>query len=414
MTQPFDGLAKRQVIRIVGRSLACIDKRLIDHGERVAYIAGCIAVAGEPLDVDMDRLPVLCLLHDIGAYKTEEIDNMIHFETTNVTKHAIYGYVFLKNATMLGADALPVLYHHTPYEKLQALDMPHRTTAELIYLADRIDILLMSQNPVDWSLLRRLSGTEFSPALMERFFVALQKYDIDKHIRDGSYKEELLRWLDGIALTDEENVSYLKMLVYSIDFRSPFTVTHTANTETISLVLAQLLELSESEKRDILQGAFFHDIGKISIPYAILENPGKLTDEEMATMRTHVAVSEEILSGIVSDEVCQIAVRHHEKLNGKGYCHGLQANELTLPQRIVAVADILSALISRRSYKEPFPKEKTLSILCAMRDAGELCPRVCNTLIDHYDEVIDRVDRADDPIIELYETIQREYGELMA
>lgn len=413
MTQPFDGLIKHQIIRIVGRSLAYIDERLIDHGERVAYIADQIASMDHSLAIDRDRLTVLCLLHDIGAYKTEEIDDMVCFETTNVMKHSVYGYVFLKNTTSLGTAAEAILYHHTPYVVLETIPTPQKLTAELIFLADRIDILIASQSPVDWERLKQLNGTDFSPLLMGLFFKAEQKNRLVSRIRDGSYKKDVLPRLEAISLPDEENVNYLKMLVYSIDFRSPFTVTHTANTVSISAALAELFALNEHERRAVFQGAFFHDIGKIAIPYAILEKPGKLTPEQMTVMKTHVAVSESILSGVVPDEICQIAIRHHEKLNGKGYHRGLPGEALTLPQRIVAVADVLSALINRRSYKEAFPKEKALAIIGDMRDAGELCPRVCAMVAEHYDAIISEVAQADDPIIQLYERIRDQYAALM-
>ena len=94
----------------------------------------------------------------------------------------------------------------------------------------------------------------------------------------------------------------------------------------------------------------FHDLGKIGIPLEILENPGRLTLEDMAVMKTHVEKTAVILNGWVSEEIRDLALRHHEKLNGTGYPDGLSASQLTLPQRILAVADIFSALTGERSY----------------------------------------------------------------
>ena len=136
-----DVVKRSNLISIVMRSLAFIDARLVDHGERVAYIADRIAAAAR-LDIDRDKLLILCLLHDVGAYKTEEIDEMVKFETNNVLNHAAYGYVFLKNVTALGSYAEAILYHHTPYEELSQVAEPQRTAAELIFLADRADIIV--------------------------------------------------------------------------------------------------------------------------------------------------------------------------------------------------------------------------------------------------------------------------------
>lgn len=413
-TGSFGSAPQEQIIHIIMRSLGYIDKRLIQHGERVAYIAEMIARMDAELDIDREKLFILCLLHDIGAYKTEEIDNMVRFETDDVMNHAIYGYAFLRNTTDLGDAAEAILYHHTNYDKLAPLDTPNKTMAALISLADRIDILLSVSGSGSWEPLRKLSGTVFSPALIKLFFAAEEKFDISGHIRDLTYKNSVDPLIKAVSLSEADAINYLKMLVYSIDFRSPFTVTHTASTTAISKMLAELFGLDEETRYAIAQGAFLHDIGKIAIPYSILENPGRLTMEQMRTMKMHVAYSEDILQGIVPDRICQIAVRHHEKLNGTGYCHGLRAADLTLPERIVAVSDILSALLGRRSYKTPFSKEKSLSILTRMCDAGELCPQVCLMASENFDDIARIVELADNPVMELYETIRKQYEALIS
>ena len=75
-----------------------------------------------------------------------------------------------------------------------------------------------------------------------------------------------------------------------------------------------------------------HDLGKIATPLSILEKPGRLTDEEMEIMRQHVILSGKIIEGCVDDEIVKIAVRHHEKLNGKGYPLGIGEESLTVPR----------------------------------------------------------------------------------
>lgn len=92
-----------------------------------------------------------------------------------------------------------------------------------------------------------------------------------------------------------------------------------------------------------------HDVGKIGIPLSILEKPGKLDDEEMKVMRTHVELTEDILEGCIEPVLLQAAARHHEKLDGSGYPRGLHAAELSMPDRIIAVADIVSALVYTRA-----------------------------------------------------------------
>ena len=119
-TEPIDNKSLFEIIR---RTCNCVDPRLMDHGLRVAYIAAQILKkTGEN---DVNKLRDFCLvtvLHDIGAYKTEEISKMLLFETQNMWEHSMYGYLFLKYFSPLEKLSPVVLYHHTPWEELAGIN----------------------------------------------------------------------------------------------------------------------------------------------------------------------------------------------------------------------------------------------------------------------------------------------------
>ena len=412
-TAADDSVASYRIIVMLRHVFAYIDPRLMRHGERVAYLVGKLYEAF-PAHTASDRstLLILSLLHDIGAYKTEEIDNMLHFETHNIWPHAVYGYLFLRMTTRLCEDAQAILYHHAPWQATEALDERRRQFASAIHLADRIDILTQNGAHADLSILQKEAGSMFSPDLVDRFFQLDSEQHLVTQLQNGEYVHDVEAAIHSLAMQNDEIIEYLRMIVYAIDFRSPFTVTHTANTVAISMELGKLLQLPEETLDAIKLGTFLHDIGKIFIPVEILENTGKLSAEQMRLMRTHVVKSGEIIKGFVSDEVFCIAVRHHEKLNGSGYPDGLHADVLTIPERIAAVSDVLSALINRRSYKEAFPRERAMSIIREMRDAGELCPTVCNTLLANYDDIMQNVAGWVHPVISQYESLVHTYQDL--
>jgi HD-GYP domain-containing protein (c-di-GMP phosphodiesterase class II) len=114
-----------------------------------------------------------------------------------------------------------------------------------------------------------------------------------------------------------------------------------------------------------------HDMGKIRIPDAILNKPGRLTDEEYAVMKRHSAYGAEIIEKtlqVIEEEdyynvAKNIARHHHERWDGKGYPDGLKGGEIPLEARIMALADVYDALLSKRVYKEAFSKEKACEIL---------------------------------------------------
>ena len=129
--------------------------------------------------------------------------------------------------------------------------------------------------------------------------------------------------------------------------------------------------LTDSYVEDMIISAPLHDIGKIHIPDAVLNKPGKLTDEEFDIMKTHTTAGEELLSRAKQElgeteylnMAMEMAAYHHEKWNGKGYPYGKSGEEIPICARIMAVADVFDALTSKRCYKSAMPLEKAYSII---------------------------------------------------
>ena len=199
------------------------------------------------------------------------------------------------------------------------------------------------------------------------------------------------------------------MLAYIIDFKSEFTVTHNIMVVTIAQQLALSFNLNKEEIEKIKLAAWLHDIGKIATPIDILEKPGKLTKEEMDIMKKHILYSEEIVRGLVNDEVVNIAIRHHEKLDGSGYPYGLTSKDLTFSDRILAVSDIISALANKRSYKEAFDKERIITILNEMVEANKICGTIVERFINNFDIIMNDATLEAKHTIEEYLNIKEEF-----
>ena len=130
-------------------------------------------------------------------------------------------------------------------------------------------------------------------------------------------------------------------------------------------------QLTDSFINNVINSAPLHDIGKIAVPDAILNKPGKLTKEEFDLMKTHTTAGGKIISSIIEmvpdshylDEAKNLATYHHERWDGAGYPTGLAGENIPLSARIMAVADVFDALVSKRSYKEGFPYDKALNII---------------------------------------------------
>ena len=129
--------------------------------------------------------------------------------------------------------------------------------------------------------------------------------------------------------------------------------------------------LTDKYMEDMVVAAPLHDIGKIHIPDAVLNKPGRLTDEEFEIMKTHTTAGKELLAHAKEElgeseylnMAVEMAAYHHEWWNGKGYPYGISGEEIPLCARIMAVADVFDALTSKRCYKDAMPIEKAYSII---------------------------------------------------
>lgn len=171
----------------------------------------------------------------------------------------------------------------------------------------------------------------------------------------------------------------IEVMADMVESRDKYTGDHVRKTAAYTeLILREMQkeglyadQITEEFIDDVVHSAPLHDVGKIQVSDVILNKPGKLTDEEFKQMQSHTIAGRDIIasaSDAVSDagylnEAMNLATYHHEKWNGQGYPFGLSGEDIPLSARVMAVADVFDALVSKRSYKEGFPVEKALAII---------------------------------------------------
>lgn len=411
---PLNLIDQKKIWIMVCRALNLVDKRLVDHGIRVALVLFDMLRAEQRLDeAARSRLCIMALFHDIGAYRRDDIDELLQIETKNVWPHAIGSYLFLKPFFPDETFTKVVLYHHARYDEQWDEDAGVLYYGQLMHIADRVciwhDEMKGSREGLE-AYLTKKSGSIFSPEGVALFRKADEQYRTWERLDAALSSEQLI---DGGHFYEEEIITYLHILVEAIDFRSHATVLHTRGLMEIALELARLSGMTEEMQQKVYYGALLHDLGKIGTPVSILEKPGRLTPEEMQIMRQHVVMTEQIIADCIDEETALIGLRHHEKLDGSGYPHGLTETDLTAPQRLMAVADVLSALCMNRSYKRAFSKEKTLTILWDMADRGELDRDIVSLAAKEFDRIISIVTKRCSAIETMYHEMQDQFGSLM-
>lgn len=160
------------------------------------------------------------------------------------------------------------------------------------------------------------------------------------------------------------NMELMKVLGSAIAKRDSDTNSHNYRVTLYAVRLAEALQMHKHALKELIAGAFLHDVGKIGIQDAILLKPGPLTREEFDIMKQHVALGLDIIShSSWLRHASDVVGNHHEWFDGNGYPKGLAGEAIPLTARVFAIADVFDALTSTRPYKKSLPLEQSLEIL---------------------------------------------------
>ena len=181
----------------------------------------------------------------------------------------------------------------------------------------------------------------------------------------------------------------ISFLIMVEEAKDSYTAHHSDRVKAFSEQIARLLGLSEGSVSLITHAAHLHDIGKMGISDNVLGKPGKLTDEEFSIIKQHPVIGAKILmQSNYTHELVQIVLHHHERFDGRGYPEGLKGEEIPIGARIIAIADSVDAMTSKRVYRDALSLdycrneiEKNLGV---MYD-----PAIGKVVLDHWNEVAD-------------------------
>ncbi len=232
-----------------------------------------------------------------------------------------------------------------------------------------------------------------------RLTVDLEKYKTDLERNVEAQKNELMERNNKLIKIQDNTVMGMANLIESRDLE---TGTHIKRTSAYVGIIAREAKarglftntLTDSYIELLVKAAPMHDVGKIIVPDHILQKPGKLTKEEFEIMKRHASeggrIVKEVLSGVEEtdyiDIAFDVATYHHEWWNGKGYPSGKKEDDIPLSARIMAVADVFDALVSKRCYKNAFPVEASLKII--KEEGGtHFDPRLADIFVDLRSEV---------------------------
>lgn len=185
---------------------------------------------------------------------------------------------------------------------------------------------------------------------------------------------------------DQVNMNIIRSLAYTIDAKDRYTSGHSQRVAEYSLAIAKKMGKSEEDQKIIYYAGLLHDVGKIRVPEAVINKPGRLTDAEFDQIRVHPVSGYHILKDIHEDERIGYGAKyHHERFDGTGYPNGLAGENIPEIARIIGVADAYDAMASNRSYRNALPQHVVREEI--MKGKGkQFDPQIADIMLGMIDE----------------------------
>jgi HD-GYP domain-containing protein (c-di-GMP phosphodiesterase class II) len=386
------------------KALDFVNPLMMNHHMRVAIIASEIAKQYGIERSEILNIFVASTLHDIGAFSLRDRLATLDFEIENPQLHAERGYLLLKNIDFdLFSDIANIIRcHHLPWADGKGAYFEGEGVhvgSHIIHLADRIEVLIdrqrhaLNQSKTIADVIKSMTGSIFLPDIVEAFDELSKKEyfwldaaspEIDQIIHDRNVFPDVELDIEGL-------LKVARLFSHIIDYRSRFTVVHSAGVSAVAALLAQMMGFSEMECRMMSLAGYLHDIGKLAIPAEILEKPARLSPEEFNIIKSHVYHSYRILESVKGLDIINTwASFHHERMDGSGYPFHIKGNELPIGSRIMAVADVFTAITEDRPYRKGMSGESALKVIEDMAKNNALdhsIVSIASTYFKHINDV---------------------------
>jgi len=388
------------LVESVSNTMDMLNSNLSEHHSKTAYIATSIAKALGKSNYDIERIAYAALLHDCGVFSLAEGNMLLEFDFDDEEdRHSLAGAKLLKGMFEFDLSEI-VRFHHVNWQDGAGADFNGTQIpieSHIIHLADRVAVL----TPGDTSIITKKrsivdavnvkSGFHFHPELIKVLTDISGKDSFWLDIIDKNINETIRELIPvtSVTLNVDKLKAFSKAISNLIDYKSRFTACHSIGNAQVAYVLGLKCGFSESQCSLLEIAGLLHDLGKLAIPSEILEKNGSLDENEFAIMRSHSYMTYSALKRVKGMEnIVLWASEHHEKLDGTGYPFCKQGADLSLESRILAVADIYTALSEDRPYREGMKKEDVIKILNSMSNL-HVDSSIVTVLVDSYEEIND-------------------------
>lgn len=382
------------LILAFANALDQVHPALTGHHRRVGFLLDRLADRLGLSPEERERHFLAGILHDVGVIPLKTNVEDLVFERERYL-HPQAGYLFLQSCPTLAEVAERVRFHHMYWEKARERGLA-ACEGSLINIADRVDVDLRAKpdfreavEGAERSMRERRPGVYASAHTEAMRDILHDRETLDDlaeaHIRLPAF---IRRRYSEQILEPQEIIRFSTLFGHIIDSCSPFTATHSTGVAHAAQALGRLAGMEQDDLDTLFVAGMLHDIGKLGIPTSLLEKPGPLTDEEFPKVQRHANLSRLWLDAVPGFERVSVwGGGHHERLDGTGYPLGLKSEEIPIHSRIMAIADVFTALTEDRPYRKGMTPPEALRIVEGMVTRGHLDGDMVKLLRDHADEI---------------------------
>jgi len=383
-------------VNAISETVDLVSPIINDHHKKVAYIACSIAQEMKLPTDEIQDIVLAAVLHDIGAFSLDEhikIQTNDFYETSK-DDHADLGYELLRGFTPL-ANAAELIRHHHDKFNVKGDSIP--IGSHVIHLADRAVVLLNENNergenfdriPQMMKELARREGS-FHPMAFKAMsqLSKLEYLWIEVFSASSTFNTVLFNRIPfSKEITSLDTLyDFARIIAHIIDFRSRFTATHSSGVAAVATELTALAGFSEKECKLMEIAGLLHDLGKMAVPNDILEKKGSLDTREFNTIKKHTYYTYAVLSRIKGMEsIAAWAAHHHERHDGNGYPFHIKGSDFTQLARVMAVADVTTALTEDRPYRDGMNRDEAIRTLNQMAASGGLDTQIVKLVYKNF------------------------------
>ena len=398
-------------VSALSETIDLVSPFLSSHHKKVAYIAYNIAQKMNISNANTQDIVLASMLHDIGAFSIGERIKAQSFDDNNMKQnhHALLGYELLKGFEPLKKAATLIKYHHICYDPYKS-GIP--IGSYIICLADRVSVLFDEYQEILGQV----------PKVFEKIVLKYNRFHPDVFIAFNHLVKLEYIWVEAFSpssgsdtikkvlfLKEKINLdtlhNFAHVIAQIIDFRSRFTATHSSGVAAVAKELTIISGFPDQECKLMEIAGLLHDLGKLAISNDILEKNEKLSTEELNTIKKHTYYTYSILRKVSGmEELTLWASHHHERNDGNGYPFHVKGKQFSKLARIMAVADVITALAENRPYRQGMAREEVIETLFDMANNGIVDSNIVELAAENFFRINDARIKAQEKAQEKYET----------